>query len=182
MKKLLLVLCVAILSFNVYAHGSLQVDLLGEVSWTPVNISIFPIHLFSPLHTDVRGVYLAPGLVGLAPNIYGVSCGILIVTKEKSCGIAANVFSLSQEHYGISLGLINLFDRGNGLSVGIVNLMTYNNGVSVGVVNSAPNNIFQLGLFNSSESGLQIGLLNYNPKSYIPWLPLVNWDMGREEK
>ena len=74
MKKLLLVLCVAILSFNVYAHGSLQVDLLGEVSWTPVNISIFPIHLFSPLHTDVRGVYLAPGLVGLAPNIYGISC------------------------------------------------------------------------------------------------------------
>ena len=48
MKKLLLVLCVAILSFNVYAHGSLQVDLLGEVSWTPVNISIFPIHLFFP--------------------------------------------------------------------------------------------------------------------------------------
>ena len=118
MKKILLILCGAILSFNVYAHGSLQVDLLGEVSWTPVNISIFPIHLFSPLHTDIRGVYLAPGLVGLAPNIYGVSCGILIVTKEKSCGIAANFFSLSQEHYGISLGLINLFDRCNGLAVG----------------------------------------------------------------
>jgi hypothetical protein len=106
----------------------------------------------------------------------------LIATKEKSCGIAANVFSLGQEHYGISLGLVNLFDRCNGLAVGIVNLMTYNNGVSVGVVNSAPNNIFQLGLFNSSESGLQIGLLNYNSRSYIPWLPFVNWDMGREEK
>jgi hypothetical protein len=107
---------------------------------------------------------------------------IMIVTKEKSCGIAANVFSLSKKHYGISLGLINFFDRGNGLSVGIVNLMTYNNGVSVGVVNSAPNNIFQLGLFNSSESGLQIGLLNYNSKSYIPWMPLVNFSFGGKEK
>jgi len=181
MKKFLLVLCGAILSFNVYAHGSLQVDLLGEVSWTPVNISIFPIHLFSPLHTDIRGVYLAPGLVGFARNISGISCGILIVTKEKSCGIAANVFSLGQEHYGISLGLVNLFDRCNGLAVGCVNLMTYNNGVSVGVVNLEPHSIFQLGLFNSSKSGLQIGLLNYNSKSYIPWLPLINWDMGKEE-
>ncbi|MBQ9770424.1 MAG: hypothetical protein IJW23_01230 [Lentisphaeria bacterium] len=124
---------------------------------------------------------MAPGLVGLARNISGISCGILIVTKEKSCGIAANVFSLSQKHYGISLGLINLFDRCKGLAVGIVNLMTYNNGVSVGVVNFAPNNIFQLGLFNSSESGLQIGLLNYNSKSHIPWLPFINWDMGKKE-
>ena len=181
MKKLLLILCSAILSFNVYAHGSLQVDLLGEVSWTPVNISILPIHLFSPLDTDIRGVYLSPGLVGLAKNIYGVNCGILTVTEEKSCGITANVFSLGQKNYGISFGLVNFWDRCNGLTAGLVNLMTYNNGVSVGVVNLAPNNIFQLGLFNSSKSGLQIGLLNYNPKSYIPWLPFVNWDMGKKE-
>ena len=37
MKKLLLIPCAAILSFNVYVHGSLQVDLLGEVSLPLVN-------------------------------------------------------------------------------------------------------------------------------------------------
>ena len=73
MKKLLLVLCVAILSFNVYAHGSLHADLFGDVSWTPVNVSIFPVHLFFPLETDVRGVYLPPGLVGYCKNLYGIT-------------------------------------------------------------------------------------------------------------
>ena len=46
---------------------------------------------------------------------------------------------------------------------------------------------FQFGLFNftpgtenfEEKTSFQLGLLNYNSKSYIPWLPLVNWDMGR---
>jgi len=40
---------------------------------------------------------------------------------------------------------------------------------------------FQIGLFNIGQNGatLQIGLLNYNPKSYIPWMPLINFDMGK---
>ena len=29
---------------------------------------------------------------------------------------------------------------------------------------------------------VQFDVLNYNPKSYIPWLPFVNWDMGQEKK
>ncbi|MBR2509148.1 MAG: hypothetical protein IKB71_05315, partial [Lentisphaeria bacterium] len=45
---------------------------------------------------------------------------------------------------------------------------------------------WQLGILNiaadyDSSFTFQIGLLNYNPKSYIPWLPLINWDMGKKE-
>ena len=32
----------------------------------------------------------------------------------------------------------------------------------------------------SPGATFQLGLLNYNPRSYIPWLPIVNWDMGRK--
>ena len=27
---------------------------------------------------------------------------------------------------------------------------------------------------------MQIGLLNYNPNSYVPWMPLINFDMGKK--
>ena len=57
-----------------------------------------------------------------------------------------------------------------------------------GLVNVNKNDGVQIGLFNATshrvvdkETSFQIGLLNYNPKSYIPWLPLVNWDMDKEE-
>lgn len=33
----------------------------------------------------------------------------------------------------------------------------------------------QIGLYNDSDApGVQIGLLNHNPKAWLPWLPLVN--------
>ena len=38
----------------------------------------------------------------------------------------------------------------------------------------------QLSDFGIQHGKIQIGLLNYNRNSYIPWLPLVNWNMGRE--
>ena len=53
--------------------------------------------------------------------------------------------------------------------------------IYLGLVNIS--NKFQIGLLNLGPGAiLQIGLLNYNPKSYIPWLPIVNWDMGCGEK
>ena len=67
------------------------------------------------------------------------------------------------------------------LHIGIIN---YHAPLQFGVVNISEESLFQIGLFNAGtnkiEKNFQIGLLNYNPKSYIPWLPIVNWDMGRE--
>lgn len=48
---------------------------------------------------------------------------------------------------------------------------------------------FQFGLFNFSpgkenfegKTSFQLGLLNYNPKSYIPWMPFINWNMKTKE-
>ena len=67
------------------------------------------------------------------------------------------------------------------LTVSLVNLVKHNYGLQIGVGNfSTHNSGIQIGMFNTGGF-LQLGLLNYNPRSYIPWLPLVNWDMGREE-
>jgi hypothetical protein len=67
-----------------------------------------------------------------------------------------------------------------GLQVGMYNQSAFQDwGMQTGVYNQK--GMIQLGLFNI-HGRFQLGLLNYNPKSYIPWLPFVNWDMGREEK
>ncbi len=43
MKKLLLLIMIAIFSLNVYAHGGASA--IHNVRWTPVNIVAFPIAL-----------------------------------------------------------------------------------------------------------------------------------------
>ena len=211
-SKLFLFLFLTVFSLNVYAHGSAAANVFYDVQWTPVNISIFPLHLFSPSHTDVYGMYLSLGIIGIGKNVYGISCGTLaMVISEKSYGITASVISVVELNNGLSLGLLNL-GRNNGTTLGLCNLLADNNGISwgainllennagisigvinrmiagggkssgtsIGVANISKNNIFQLGIYNQSESGLQIGLLNYNPNALIPWLPLFNFSFDKK--
>ena len=52
--------------------------------------------------------------------------------------------------------------------------------VYIGIVNDSDK--VQIGLLNNGRNGalFQIGLLNYNPNSYVPWMPLINFDMGKK--
>ena len=86
---------------------------------------------------------------------------------------------------GFQLGLLNNCDHAC-IQLGAFNGDSGN--FQFGLVNVNKNDGMQIGLFNASSHRLvdkktscQIGLLNYNPRSYIPWLPLVNWDMGKKE-
>ena len=107
--------------------------------------------------------------------------------------------SLSDNNYGISFGWQNYSKKCYGIQVGILNnswagepveenrkrvqILGANiaDTVYLGLVNIS--NKIQIGLVNLSPGAtFQLGLLNYNPRSYIPWMPLVNWNMGREEK
>lgn len=106
---------------------------------------------------------------------------------------------LTDNNYGISFGWQNYCKKCYGIQVGILNNswagepieenrkrfqfvgMNIADTIYLGLVNIS--NKFQIGLLNLGPGAiLQIGLLNYNPKSYIPWLPIVNWDMGCGEK
>ena len=87
----------------------------------------------------------------------------------------------------VSIGLANLADNTAYCQIGALN--GGSKGVQIGLGNIDGD--WQFGLFNycdqessswkePSEIGtFQFGLLNYNNKSYLPWLPLINFDMGR---
>ena len=210
MKKLLLLIVVSIFSLNVYAHGGASA--IYNVRWTPVNIVAFPIALFYPGETEVRGILFSLGMGMSEKNVYGVNLGIATLLTGKCYGVSINIISVL-ENNGLSLGLLNLH-KNNGMTWGLCNLITDNNGISLGVVNLLDNNAgvsigivnrmiagggkssglsagvaniskkntFQLGIYNQAEGGLQIGLLNYNPNAAIPWLPFFNYSSDTKDK
>ena len=210
MKKLLLLIVVSIFSLNVYAHGGASA--IRGVRWTTVNIVAFPIALFDPEETEVYGILFSPGMGMSRKNVYGVNLGIATLLTRKCYGVSINIISVLEnnglslgllslyknngmawgvcnlivDNNGISLGGINLLENNAGVSIGIVNRMIAgggkSNGVSIGVANISQNNTFQLGIYNQAESGLQIGLLNYNPNAAIPWLPFFNYSSDTEDK
>ena len=208
-SKLFLFLFLTVFSLNVYAHGGASA--IYGVKWTPVNIVSFPIAIFNPGETEVRGILLSPGVGMSEKDVYGINLGIATLLTGKCYGASINVFSLLNENNGLSLGLFNMGNNNgitlglcnlvidnNGISLGVINLLENNAGISIGVFNRmiagggkssgtsigvaniSKNNIFQFGIYNQSESGLQIGLLNYNPNALIPWLPLFNFSFDKK--
>jgi hypothetical protein len=208
-SKLFLFLFLTVFSLNVYAHGGASA--IYGVKWTPVNIVSFPIAIFNPGETEVRGILLSPSVGMSEKDVYGINLGIATLLTGKCYGASINVFSLLNENNGLSLGLFNMGNNNgitlglcnlvidnNGISLGVINLLENNAGISMGVINRmiagggkssgtsigvaniSKNNIFQFGIYNQSESGLQIGLLNYNPNALIPWLPLFNFSFDKK--
>ena len=208
-SKPFLFLFLTVFSLNVYAHGGASA--IYGVKWTPVNIVSFPIAIFNPGETEVRGILLSPGVGMSEKDVYGINLGIATLLTGKCYGASINVFSLLNENNGLSLGLLNMGNNNgitlglcnlvidnNGISLGVINLLENNAGISIGVINRmiagggkssgtsigvaniSKNNISQFGIYNQSESGLQIGLLNYNPNALIPWLPLFNFSFDKK--
>ena len=121
--------------------------------------------------------------------------GILNAETPVQCGLING----HRKGY-FQVGTIN-WSENNSFQLGLLNA-GINSHIQIGITNAGGKENRQFGLFNVQDNGFQfglfnftpgtenfegktsfqLGLLNYNPKSYIPWLPLVNWDMGREEK
>ena len=85
-------------------------------------------------------------------------------------GLAANIYSFGIKNNSLAVGLFNAWAKNNGVSVGLANFIHDK---------KSGRNTIQIGVFNQANSGLQIGLLNYNPNAAIPWMPLINFTIPR---
>lgn len=173
-KKIFLMALIALLPLQIFAHGmewAVAGTIVRDADWTPVQINIFPIHLFS-IQTDVYGIVLSPGLLGGGQHVCGLSCGVVIGAHNLH-GIAAGVLSMGQYNNGLSIGVFNTWESNNGVSIGLANFL---------MSGDQSRNTLQIGLYNQANSGLQIGLLNHNPNALIPWMPLFNWSAIPENR
>ena len=165
LKKFFLLTLLTLLSLNVFAHGNEWIGsaIIKDAKWSPMQISFWPLHLCGN-RTTICGLNLSPGLVGFSWKVYGISCGQIVLLGENN-GLAASIWSLGDKNNGLAVGGFNAWAKNNGVSMGLANFV-YDK--------KSGRNTLQIGVFNQANSGLQIGLLNYNPNALIPWMPLVN--------
>jgi hypothetical protein len=124
------------------------------------------------IHAQAAGINIADviqiGLLNIDGNPGWFQMGLV-----NFCGHESDFMQLGLVNLGgdkLKIGVVNVAEKGI-CNIGLLNF---------GLSNFGEKSFVDIGIFNHGTSTIQLGLLNYNPKSYIPWLPFVNWDMGRE--
>ena len=139
---------------------------------------------------DVRG--LALGYFLHQKNIDGVSVAITQTSGTRKRGFSLSMVELCGESSGFSMFLAGGSVKNQGVALALWNMAEYNQGLQLGIVNQTRKDIIleydlkptdvndkfgvQAGVVNYSEGrGIQIGLWNTNPNSFIKHFPLINF-------
>ena len=170
MKKLALLMLLTI-CVNLFAHFPIFVDtdkskgLISNVTFAPLQIGVGFFDKWQLYDGKVHS-FVSLGLLGLL---------------QESAILSAAPISGIKNNYFLQCGLTNCTEKNYLMAVSLINIVKHNYGLQLGIGNlSTDTKGIQIGLFNTGGF-LQIGLLNYHPKSHIPFMPFINWDMGKEE-
>ena len=201
MKKFILVLLTALLFAPALSAGDFD-DKGLLTGWR-----FFPLQLDAglvksrKLVDEETNTFISVGLLLLEQKSAVLSVALLANRLQNNYGIQLPLFlgSVTDNNYGISFGWDNFSKKCYGIQLGVLNHcfagekiepqherwqflgMNIADRVYLGVVNISDK--LQIGLFNLSPgNAFQIGLLNYNARSFIPWCPVINFDMGNETK
>jgi len=199
MKKNLLILLLAVCTVQTAFAGYFNdKGAVSGWSFTPLQVDASLLGN-QRLFDESSDTFISLGVFLLQQKSAVFSCALIANTLQNNYGIQLTPLFMgvaTDNNYGISFGWDNYCKKCYGLQIGILN-HSWGGGavekerellqvcgvniadtVYVGAVNVT--NKYQVGLINLSGGAVfQLGLLNYNPRSYIPWMPLINFDMGR---
>ncbi|MPN46619.1 hypothetical protein SDC9_194210 [bioreactor metagenome] len=138
-----------------------------DVSVTPLQFGLFPTVQLFDSRCDVYGFSF--GLISFAQkSVYGISCSAIAGGVEKNAGIKiCPFFGRSEKNYGVSFSLFDDASINKGLMAGVI--------TQTASEKEDGHEGMQIGLVNSANYGFQIGLLNHNKNSLVPWMILVNY-------
>ena len=201
LKKSKFVLLMAALLFSVvYAGDFNDKGLISDWRFAPLQVDLSLVKQ-RKLVDESSDALLALGLFIVQQRSAVVSLALVATHLQNNYGIQLNPLPMgtaTDVNYGISLGFENYSKKNYGLQMGVLNhiwsgreiekhteLLQFcginiADSVFIGLLNDTDK--VQIGLLNNGRFGaaFQIGLLNYNPASYLPWMPLINFDMGRK--
>ena len=209
MKKLLLIILSAVFVSSAFAGNFDGKGVISGWKFAPVQVGVGIFNSTNLFDADSVALF-SIGLAGIQQHSSIISVGGITELKN-NYGVQVAAASLTDRNYGLMIGLENCagVDENYGLKVGLFNISgKFNKGQfagidffeylhigiinyhalwQIGLINASEKCFFQVGLFNAAgkkgkNTNFQIGLLNYNSKSYIPWLPLVNFSFGGKEK
>jgi hypothetical protein len=147
---------------------------------------------------DLNGFVLGGILAGADKRLDGVAfAGLFAGANEEINGVAfGSLFSggAKTELNGVCIsGVTSIVRKSNGLQMATVNYNQGENkspfyqlgvicnyggsgsGFQIGSVNFTEDSIFQFGVFNKADSGIQLGVLNWNKNGFLPWFPIFNY-------
>lgn len=166
----------------------------GKWDFTIFQLSFFDqdyMMLFSP-NVEVRGLNiglqsvnnsrgLSIALSQEAEKAAGLTVAPLLITGE-SCLFHLSLFGHVFSNKALAIGIYNKSNCNHFLQIGCFNNATRTSIGQIGVWNIGPGrkdndgrSAFQIGFMNSADSGLQIGLFNYNKNSLLPYTLLFNY-------
>ena len=193
MKKTFLFILLAT-TLNLFAHFPVIVDsdkskgLISDVDFAPLQVGVgffdkwqlYDGNAHSFVSVGILGLMQKSAVTSFAPinmlkKNYFLQCGFLASATEENYFFSFALFNATHKNYGLQLGAGNISESDWGIQVGLGNLGPQ---IQIGAYNI--DGQIQIGILNS-HGKIQIGLLNYNRNSYIPWLPFINWDMGKKE-
>lgn len=125
-------------------------------------------------------------------EVNGVSVALMHAYNEHKRGVSLSLVEYSGESDGLAMFLAGGMRRNNGFSVALLNMTESNNGLQLGLINQEETNLLfdydlkpkevnerfgvQAGVINYSDApGIQFGLWNTNPNSWIKHFPLINF-------
>ena len=144
----------------------------------------------APFNAVANNYFAQAGLIDVCEFNYAFEVGLLNLT-ERNFGVSVGVFNVESPDGRLGNG--GQFSWLPGLQVGLVNggcgvqAGFYNIGGSfqIGALNA--DGRVQIGLLNGKindddgdYSCLQVGLLNYNPRGIVKWMPIFNFSRGNE--
>lgn len=115
-------------------------------------------------------------------DVYGVNIGLPesynYNSVQKIYGFDWGFVSLDSRVSGMQFGMTNWSKGSSGFQLAFANLVEDFDGVQMAAANYTKNSCaLQLGLFNfarQGSNGVQIGLLNFMDKGFLPCFPLLN--------
>ncbi|MBQ7393831.1 MAG: hypothetical protein IJV89_05750 [Lentisphaeria bacterium] len=174
MKKLLLLISAVMVAVTLSAGDSLQdKGVFSDWKFAPLQLGL-GVKNWRNLVDNQTDTVFSLVLCSMSQKSAVISlCAVGGVFNNYGISIAG--INGSKENYGIKIGLINYKDFFEYVQILGINIVDT---VQIGLTNDM--GTVQIGLLNG-RGCVQIGLWNYCPGSYIPYFPLINFDMGKKE-
>ena len=190
MKQLLVIFLSAWIISTAFAGNFDGKGLITGWKFAPVQVG-FGIFESANLFDADSVALFSFGLLRIQQQASIISLGGM-TRLENNYGIQLSAASLTDRNYGLMIGLLeNCTDvnKNYGIKIGITNIsgkfakfqllgIDFFDYLQVGFLNGHTyiDNVLQIGIFNATlNSGVQIGLLNYNENALIKWMPLFNF-------
>ncbi len=155
----------------------------GVMASSDVDLNGFAFgSILAGANRKLNGFAFSALFAGADEEINGVAFGSLFSgggRKELNGVCISGITSIVGKSNGLQMATVN-YNHGDKKSLfyqlgALCNYGSVGSGFQMSCVNFTEDSIFQLGVFNKADSGIQVGALNWNKNGFLPWFPIFNY-------